>query len=197
MIAMSIAVIDEFFKKEEEEKALFPNTKKTAPHRSRSYYRRMFLTKEKNLPVERLRNANYCYRDNCDYVQLHIVDLYFGKKVSSHGVEMKVIDKQSDNEFDVLVRNFINNTSDIIHVSRTNWRKHHWSCVPKYHKGYRINASHPIYFKKYYPNFGAGKFMANRAVRNYKSFDEEGVEVIPPTGGWYRKLFDSWDIRDY
>ena len=193
---MSIAVIDEFFKREEEEKALCPNVKKKSSRRSRNYYRRMFLTKEKNLPIERLRNANYGYRDNCDYVLAHISDLAMGKKVSSHGIEMEVVSKQSDDEFDVLVNNFINNTSDVVHVIHANWRKRLWYWEVREHRDFRATASHPVYFRKYYPNFKVGKFMANRAVRNYKAYDEEGVEIAPSNGGWYRKIFDSLEIRD-
>lgn len=196
MIAMSIAVIDEFFKREEEEKALCPNVKKKSSRRSRNYYRRMFLTKEKNLPIERLRNANYGYRDNCDYVLTHISDLAMGKNVSSHGIKMEVVSKQSDDEFDVLVNNFINNTSDMVHVIHANWRKRLWYWEVREHRDFRATASHPVYFRKYYPNFRAGKFMANRAVRNYKAYDEEGVEIAPSNGGWYRKIFDSLKIRD-
>ena len=186
---MSMAIIDEFF--ENEELTQLPQKK----HRSRRYLRKAFFKKERNVSNSSLKNANYSYVDNSEHVRCHIYDLSHGKNINSHGIKLEIVNRDK-NTIDVLVKNSINNSSDIIRaVHHIKTSKPFWTYEHLASNG--VRHCYPVYYKKYYPNSSFGKVSANRSVRNYKAFDDEGFEIAPPNGNWYRKIFNSWEICDW
>ena len=194
---MSIAVIDNFFAKEAEENELFRPKKKTPTKRTRGFRRRMFLAKEKKLPTYVLKEKNYCYKDNRKYVFAHLDDILKGRNVEAHGICINIVNVK-DKEIIVSVENHINNSSTLASIKPY----HRRNCGDKvFYLVTEINNSCssylPIYYRKYYPNSAFGKLSASRSVRNYSFYDEEGIEIAPSNGNWYKKVFSSWEITDW
>jgi len=197
---MSIKVIDDFFAKEEQERELFPAKGKPSTKRSRCYRRRMFYTKEKNLSQDKLKEKNYCYPNNAKFVRAHLPELLAGKKVNAHGIIIEVVEKISDKEFNVILTNTINDSVDYINVRRFSKLRSNGKAYYSIYSNYNIGfnrSDKPVYYKKYYPNSSFAKEMANRSMRSHKLYDEDGVAIVPPKGNYFRRVYDSWNIRDW
>ena len=181
---------DEYDEYDEEE--VINNT----PSRGRAYRRKMFFKKEKYTKEQEFRRRGYVRNEQ--FLRKHIPEVFDDgfQGISNHEYSISVLEKE-DGKMLILVENHINQTKSIYwfsyikgEIEATSW----WKPLRKISQ----NDFQPVYYKRFYPNVKGFKRIANKKVRRYKVFDEDGTDVsFSSKGSGYRKVFDSYDICEY
>lgn len=192
---MSYEVIDKFFKEEAEQKA-----PKKHHRNSRAYLRRMFYVKEKESA-----NMNGCeYFDNTRYIGKNLEQLIENGYFESNLCKAYIVAKDGDTYYGV-IENKVNHTVTEFHTIRSRWSKKLFASDSFFGNAWirpnlRSTKFNKIYFKHYYVNDKWFKDYSNNMVSRKHLYDYDAetgecVEVAPPKGSWYKKVFDyRWEI---
>ena len=158
--------------------------------RGRAFRRKMFFKKEKYKKNQEHKMHKYC--DNQKFIHKHYYEIispaFVG--IDTHLYSIRVLSRNTDRMY-VMVENYVNDSKSVISLVYKNSK---WNLLREIYD----NGNKPVYYKRFYPNRKGFKRIANKKVRHYHVYDEDGEDVsYPKKSRAHRKVFDTYDVCDY